>query len=593
MRGKAQKTAKNKYKQSFFPIFEKKHFFMRISKIHLQNFKRFTDLSIEQIPDSSKLVLLIGANGSGKSSVFDAFELIHQKDNLASYPYHKSNYYFKNQVEDSFSILLEGNKGKWQTNSPKVDNDNSDITIKLDDKNPYNFYGRTSFRNLQNLSTNFNANDYGEQDVQEVVRKNMDSTHFFTEIDKRWEGDILFAMAEAINSRQTVNTLQILKDNLNEYLAKIFVKHQNSLFQIESIEAITGTTQRLVLQVKIQKGASIFPYEYLSAGEKQVFAVLFNLFLRIKYHEEAIYYLDELDLHLNTHLQQNFLRVIVEDIIPPNSQLWTASHSLGFIEYAKQSAQASIIDFDNYDFDQPKVLTPEPKDNPAIYEIAVGKEYLKSLFRDKKICFVENQDKKLYSLLGFEDIIFVPEINRNAVYHKVRTSEFYGLVDRDFLNDEDIKLIQKHYPKLSILTYYAIENYLYHPDNLEEYYQQQGQKFDKDAYKNAITEVKNQMKDKILIKIASDRESYGYFKEKDIDSKRKDLTKRFEKGKENFEQTESIATYLNSQDFETFYKVLSMKDYATNLSQRQNIAKSHLARTHWFKTKFKEILKTK
>jgi predicted ATP-dependent endonuclease of OLD family len=45
---------------------------MRIQSIHLQNFKRFTDLKIDAIPNPAKLVLLIGANGSGKSSVFDA-----------------------------------------------------------------------------------------------------------------------------------------------------------------------------------------------------------------------------------------------------------------------------------------------------------------------------------------------------------------------------------------------------------------------------------------------------------------------------------------------------------------------------------------
>ena len=46
---------------------------MRITKIQVENFKRFTDLTIQYIPDTSKLVLLIGANGSGKSSLFDAF----------------------------------------------------------------------------------------------------------------------------------------------------------------------------------------------------------------------------------------------------------------------------------------------------------------------------------------------------------------------------------------------------------------------------------------------------------------------------------------------------------------------------------------
>jgi ATPase involved in DNA repair len=49
---------------------------MKITALTLKNFKRFTDLTIQGIPYDAKLVLLIGANGSGKSSVFDAFECL-------------------------------------------------------------------------------------------------------------------------------------------------------------------------------------------------------------------------------------------------------------------------------------------------------------------------------------------------------------------------------------------------------------------------------------------------------------------------------------------------------------------------------------
>ena len=45
---------------------------MKIASIHLQNFKRFTDLKIQNIPATAKLVVLLGPNGCGKSSVFDA-----------------------------------------------------------------------------------------------------------------------------------------------------------------------------------------------------------------------------------------------------------------------------------------------------------------------------------------------------------------------------------------------------------------------------------------------------------------------------------------------------------------------------------------
>ena len=46
---------------------------MRITKVELKSFKRSTDLTVDVIPADARLVLLVGSNGSGKSSVFDAF----------------------------------------------------------------------------------------------------------------------------------------------------------------------------------------------------------------------------------------------------------------------------------------------------------------------------------------------------------------------------------------------------------------------------------------------------------------------------------------------------------------------------------------
>ena len=45
---------------------------MKIKSIKLTNFKRFTDVTIKDLPETTKLVVMIGPNGSGKSSVFDA-----------------------------------------------------------------------------------------------------------------------------------------------------------------------------------------------------------------------------------------------------------------------------------------------------------------------------------------------------------------------------------------------------------------------------------------------------------------------------------------------------------------------------------------
>ena len=51
---------------------------MRLKKITIRNFKRFTQLTIQKIPESARLIMLAGPNGSGKSSFFDALYIFHR-----------------------------------------------------------------------------------------------------------------------------------------------------------------------------------------------------------------------------------------------------------------------------------------------------------------------------------------------------------------------------------------------------------------------------------------------------------------------------------------------------------------------------------
>jgi len=63
------------------------------------------------------------------------------------------------------------------------------------------------------------------------------------------------------------------------------------------------------------------------------------------------------------------------------------------------------------------------------------------------------------------------------------------------LSDDDIIKIKENVPNLRILEYYSIENYLFHPDNLQEYYQTRGVAFNRDHYLEELTTAKNEVKD--------------------------------------------------------------------------------------------------
>src|SRR4051812_24793740 len=45
---------------------------MKIRRIQLRNFKRFSDTTIADIPETARMVVLVGPNGCGKSSLIDA-----------------------------------------------------------------------------------------------------------------------------------------------------------------------------------------------------------------------------------------------------------------------------------------------------------------------------------------------------------------------------------------------------------------------------------------------------------------------------------------------------------------------------------------
>jgi AAA15 family ATPase/GTPase len=547
---------------------------MKIKSLQLKNFKRFTDLTLKEIPEKARVVLLIGSNGSGKSSVFDAFEYLSNQNGKA---WKQANLEFRKDASTPESIIFE----TYDYGEEGIINKAWKRSNKL---NAYSFYGRTSFRQVPrltktNLGTQFNIegdDDRAASFIDRDVRFENDLEHLF--------GKLLKEFFKTNDDKSEIKEKVI--NPINASLERIFNKSNGTKLQlIEIIPPLEGK----VAEINFKKGESSFHYNYLSAGEKEVFNILINLVARVEYYKETVFYFDEIDLHLNTRLQYNFIKEITEYWIPNNCQFWTASHSLGFIQYAKESEDAVILDFDDYDFDKPRILVPEPKDNPNLYQIAVDKELLSSLFKDFAIVFVENTDKKHYASLAIPSTIFIPENGRNGVYHKTKEENYSGLVDRDFLSDDDITEIEKQYKTLGILRYYSIENYLYHPDNLQEYCKNIGKAFDKPGYIEKIIESKNSIKDQVIPNISLKRTEYPYFGEPAFNGKANQ--NRFKNKKENSEQSSIVAGYLNSDIFEIFYKVFPMKSYATHLSERQHIAKTDLSKTNWFKSQIEKLLR--
>lgn len=541
---------------------------MQITKLQLTNFKRFTDLTIDGIPAEAKLVLLIGSNGSGKSSVFDAFELINSASKHDKYGRTAFDYYTKNVANGSFTLSITDGNG-ISTNFLETDDLNSLVRTKTNTK-ANNFYGRTSFRQIPRLKRT-QLGQGGTLNFEE----DSDRPRFFVDRDDRFENDIEKISERILKEifRDKASGDQITQtyiDPINKALENIFGLQQNTkLSLLEIIPPLEGK----IAQITFKKGESEIHYNYLSAGEKEVINIIFNLLVRRDQFTDTVYFFDEIDLHLHTKLQFNLLKELTENWIPDNCQLWTASHSLGFIDYARQYEKGVIIDFDDLDFDQPQVLYPQSKERLDVYDIAVPKEILFELMLGKRLVVCENQNDEYYNLLVLPDTVFVGVKDARDVFlHIKRDDRYHSIRDRDFLSDSEIERIKQKFPKHHILEYYDFENYLYHPDNIAEI---NPDGFDQEVYLADIIKQKNEKVFYILPNLASSRQTYEEFK---VDVK-KDSS------------TDSIVDDLRSDDFARFYKFFDMKDqYNKSYLKIFNLDKKRLVQTRWFRRQIEEIL---
>ena len=78
-----------------------------------------------------------------------------------------------------------------------------------------------------------------------------------------------------------------------------------------------------------------FLYEHLSAGEKAAFDLLLDVVVNKVAFNDSLYCIDEPEAHLSTKLQGTLLKELYR-LVPGNSQLWLATHSMGMVRTAQE-----------------------------------------------------------------------------------------------------------------------------------------------------------------------------------------------------------------------------------------------------------------
>ena len=336
---------------------------MKIKSIKLKNFKRFTDLTIEGLPETAKLVVKIGPNGCGKSSVFDALHM-YKRSQMGKATNTGNPYYTKR--ESSEEVVKE----------PAVEFHTSD------------FGTREEWAKCMHVRSTYRG--HLASDISFGIRFPPITT------EHRFERMIEDDQAFASNYSRLMNQL-MERSSASDQREKNVGDLQDEIFG-DLRKAIEGLFDdpELILDglgnpakgkiFEFNKGTSHgFSYENLSSGEKASLDMLLDLTVAKAEFNDTVFCIDEPEAHIHTKLQGPLLGELY-NLIPDNSQLWIATHSIGMVRKAQDlwhADQDSVVFLDfgknevgeDRDFDTKETIKPaEPNPNfwAQTYEVALG-----------------------------------------------------------------------------------------------------------------------------------------------------------------------------------------------------------------------------
>ena len=372
---------------------------MRIKKITLKNgYKRFMDTTIEIGDAPKKIIALVGRNGSGKSSVFDG--MLYIQNQFAQIGEHGGK-----GIEFHSMNRDAGFNNSWEKNV-LIDFDQGDFRAVFNNKNaagepktiflfrgPHRYCSSLKVGSLSHIP-DIKENNKGASSTADLDDK---ITHnyqrLYSLIDRKMK-----ETGERTYNEVKAEVVGELNNKLNNVLG----------IQIDDHGDIIDGKGTLFFK-KIDQPQS-FEFNVLSSGEKEVVDIVLDIFLRASSYKEAIYIIDEPELHLNTSIQRKLLNEIV-GMLPDTSQLWIATHSIGFLNALKQDhgMDADIIWFEGK-FGSEKVhLAPIKKsreDWKKIFETAL--EDLTGLLAPTKIIYCEGRKEpgKNGEELGFDAEVY-------------------------------------------------------------------------------------------------------------------------------------------------------------------------------------------
>ena len=438
---------------------------MKIKHIKLRDFKRFTDLTITGLPRTARLVMLIGPNGCGKSSLFDALHAKAVVQHYWGWQAEDERYWNKSYGPDT---IIEG---QHLHTSQRID-------LQFHDANPNDqatwksaIYTRSAYRNDPAIQIQ-HIQHVGPAADERRLRRLIDNDAAVTANYQRFVSNGLEDVFEKEDGETTFREFrQSVIGDVKDAINRLFDNPRLDLTSLSS--PMSDPTFRF------SKGQSQrFPYENLSGGEKAAFDLILDLTVKKRELNNTVFCIDEPEAHMGLRLQGQLLRELYRLVSDP-CQLWLATHSVGVIRAAyeleeKHPGSVVFLDFGNKDFDRQVTITPSEINQATWRNIHnVLLDDLAALVAPNRIILCEGKpggqglDAQCYNTIfaqAFPSTLFVSTGGKGEGKHysivikAIVKAEVVLLRDRDNLSDREAEEIKKAGTR--VLSRPQIEDYL-------------------------------------------------------------------------------------------------------------------------------------